>query len=266
MDPFSLTVGIASIASVFQTCLHGYRTLNTAMSIGDNALTLNVQFRVEELRLYLWGRNWGLVKEPAKAKNEEDSGGDPDGNSDEDDNGAASTEDEAEPHSSLDLVDEDLEIPGLRDLTIEVLGRIQKTLDEWKAVGQRYGAAPGNKKMKSLSVNLTELKASSKEAVSKISSKQSRQEKEISDRTRLVTKLRWAIKDKTALEDLLVQLTNLNDSLEKLLPRRQRASLARGLAGEILNVLEGGMAGNDGADIDEQLGRLSGLGEAKAAQ
>jgi len=263
MDPFSLSVGIASIASVFQTCLHGYRTLNTAMAIGDNALTLNVQFRVEELRLYLWGRNWGLVKEPTRVKNTEGSPNDSEESPDED--ATESAEDKIET-PSLDSVDEDLEIPGLRDLTIEVLGRIQKALDEWKSVGQRYGAAPGNKKMKTLTDNTMDLKASSKKAVSKISSEQSGQEKEISDRTRFVTKLRWAIKDKTALEELLVQLTNLNDSLEKLLPRRQRASLARGLAGEILNVLEGTTASSYGTDIDEQLGRLSGLGEAKAAQ
>jgi ribosomal protein L5 len=33
------------------------------MAIGNTALTLNIQFRIEELRLYLWGRNWDLVKE-----------------------------------------------------------------------------------------------------------------------------------------------------------------------------------------------------------
>jgi hypothetical protein len=88
------------------------------MVIGDNALTLNVQFRVEELRLYMWGRNWGLVKEPVKEKLKDKSGNNTDGESD----------DSADAEATLILLltlNEDLEIPGLRDLTVEVLGRIQ---------------------------------------------------------------------------------------------------------------------------------------------
>ncbi|TVY91032.1 hypothetical protein LAWI1_G006474 [Lachnellula willkommii] len=211
------------------------------MAIGENAMTLNVQFRVEELRK---------------------------SDSDADDSESASDEAGAEARTdhSLDIVDDDLDIPGLRDLTVEVLGRIHKALEEWKSIGQRYGVAAGNKKMKSLDQSLGASEGTSKESVANISTKQSGKEKEISDRTRFATKLRWAIKDKTTLEELLAQLTSLNDSLEKLLPRRQRANLARGLAGEILNFLEAGGAESCGADIDEQLSKLSGADEAKAAR
>lgn len=260
MDPISFGIGIASIASIFQTCIHGYRTLNTAMEIGENALTLNVQFRVEELRLYLWGRHWGLIRESSKSRGKDKSGSDTDDETDGSNNAEGAAD------SSRDLVDEDLEIPGLRDLTVEVLGRIQKALEDWKAVGQRYGAAAGNKKIKSLEAASEAPKETLKESVSKVSSKQSGQEKEISDRTRFTTKLRWAIKDKATLEELLSRLTNLNDSLEKLLPRRERASLARGLAGEILNALEGGSKETYGPNIDEQLDSLSGVDEVKAAR
>ncbi|TVY84371.1 hypothetical protein LSUE1_G003762 [Lachnellula suecica] len=257
MDPISFSIGVASVASIFQTCLHGYRTLNTAMEIGDDALTLNVQFRVEELRLYLWGRNWGLL---ANSELEEQSGSDSDEISDDPIDAEFSAD------IPLDSVDEDLEIPGLRDLTIEVLGRIRKALEEWRSVGRRYGAAPGNEKLNSMDEKGKEPKKTFRESFSKISSKQSGQEMEISDRTRFTTKLRWAIKDKTTLEELLMRLTNLNDSLEKLLPRRQRANLARGLAGEILNVLEGAAPESYKTDIDERLERISGLSEIKAVQ
>jgi uncharacterized protein YifE (UPF0438 family) len=54
--------------------------------------------------------------------------------------------------------------------------------------------------------------------------------------------------------------------LEKLLPRRERASLARGLAGEILNALESGKSDDSNSEIDDQLGHLRGPhNEAKAA-
>ncbi|TGO39575.1 hypothetical protein BHYA_0051g00160 [Botrytis hyacinthi] len=38
----------------------------------------------------------------------------------------------------LDTVDEDHEIPGLKSLTVEILGRIHEALDEWKRIGQKY--------------------------------------------------------------------------------------------------------------------------------
>jgi hypothetical protein len=57
---------------------------------------------------------------------------------------------------------------------------------------------------------------------------------------------------------------NLNDSLEKLLPRRERTNLSRGLAGEMLIILERDNASR--ADVDEQLGHLQGQDEVKAAQ
>jgi hypothetical protein len=252
MDPISFTIGVVSIASVFQTCLHGYRSLNEAMEIGNTALTLNIQFRVEELRLYLWGRNWGLVQELDKNEMQKavDIGIVP--------------EKAGKPVSILDSVDDELEIPGLRDLTIEVLGRIQKALEEWRSVGERYGAAPGEKDKALVSVQGS--KRSSNDILSTVGSKQRSQAREISDRNRIAAKLRWALNDKTRLEGVLAKLTNFNDSLEKLLPRRERASLARGLAGEILNILERGKINDSESDIDEQLEQLRGLDELKAAQ
>lgn len=256
MDPISFAIGIVSLASAFQTCVHGYRSLNTAMAIGDTAMTMNVQFRVEELRLLMWGRDWGLIKDQDTTQNPpEDT--DEEGDSEP---GTIATQKEGF-LESLDNVDEDLEIPGLRDLTLEVLGRIHKSLEEWKSVGGRYGVAIGKDGGKSDTSGLI-----SQDLLSSISQRQAKQAKEISSRNKITSKIRWAIKDKQELEELLTKLTNFNDSLEKLLPRRQRASLARGLAGEILNILENGTMTESRSEIDAQLDHLQSTDEVKAAR
>lgn len=240
MEAIGFTIGVASIASLFQTCLHGYRSLNTAMAIGNTALTLNIQFRVEELRLYLWGRNWGLVIEPADPASSDVQG--------------------VKSATSLDTVDSDFEIPGLRDLTIEILGRIHAGLEEWKMVGERYGAATPK------GVKTTPARTeSSQQLLSGLTLKQENQQRDISDMNRLKAKLRWAMKDKPVMDELLSKLISLNDSLEKLLPRKEQTTLARGLTSEILNILESAESESFG-DIDAQLLHLQGMDERKTGK
>ncbi|PMD31611.1 hypothetical protein L207DRAFT_519377 [Hyaloscypha variabilis F] len=270
MDPISsaigLGIGIASIVSIFETCLHGYRTLTTAIAMGDAAVTLGIQFQIEESRLFLWGRNWGLVQVADRKLEIVHLSDDSESDSDSDDNdnteGKPRAADKAP--APLDSVDEDWEIPGLRDLTIEILGRINKSLEEWKLIAARYGSAPSGKDDKARTDDATALKESSRELLANIASKQAGKTKEISNRNKFTSKLRWALKDKQELEELLTKLTSLNDSLEKLLPRRERTSLARGLAGEILVILESGDISMP--DLDEQLGHLQGNDEVKAAR
>lgn len=229
------------------------------MAIGDTAMTMSVQFRVEELRLLMWGRDWGLVEEDTGSTTArsllDDS--DEEGGSE---SGAISTKKDPS-LESLDNVDEELEIPGLRDLTLDVLGRIHKSLEEWKSVGSRYGVATArDEDSPGFSSHI------SQDLVSSISERQAKQAKEISSRTKITSKIRWAIKDKQELQELLTKLTHFNDSLEKLLPRRQRASLARGLAGEILNILENGTMTESRSEIDAQLNHLQSTDEVKGAR
>ncbi|KAF8852131.1 hypothetical protein BDZ45DRAFT_600402 [Acephala macrosclerotiorum] len=226
MDPISFTIGVASVASIFQTCLHGYRSLNTAMAMGDAALTLNVQFRVEELRLKMWGRNWGLLGEEGEE---------------------AIDPPESSSESNV----------GLRDLTIEVLGRINKALAEWKKVGEKYSA--GRKKDgKKSSEN-----EDTADLLSNIASKQAQETKAILKQTKITNKIRWALKDKQDMEELLGRLTGLNDSLEKLLPRKERTSLARGLASELLDLLENGSMNGASEDMQIPFDHFARLAEPK---
>lgn len=254
MEPVSagvgLAVGVASLASIFQTCLHGYRTLNHAMEIGNTAVTLNIRFRVEELRLYLWGRSWGLAIE-LKPVGDSENPSVEDGK-----NGGEPVVTLINSGNEVD-VDDDLDIPGLKDLTVEVLGRISKALDEWRTIGQRYP------------VSTDETSASNEmslQTVHEIRLKQKTREDEFSSRTKLTRKLRWAVTDRKVLEELLAKLTSLNDILEKLLPRREKRSVARGLAGELLNLLDERNKSNNTRESLQMLLQQLGQDGSKAAK
>lgn len=236
------------------------------MNIGDDAVTLNIQFQVEELRLRMWGQDWGLLKEGrsgSRPKKILDDGSDPEDSGT--DNGHRSSQNVTTTSEKradfLDNVDDDFEIPGLQHVAIEVLGRIITSLEEWKSIAGKYrvkkdGSGPGARSASQ----------SSREKLSNISTTQTKQAKDISIRTKIMAKGRWALSDKKALEEILVRLTGFNDSLQSLLPRRERASLNRGLAGELLKLLENGSLIASSSLVDESLFSMAGTSESKAAR
>ena len=128
----------------------------------------------------------------------------------------------------LDDIDVSLEIPGLRGLVMDILGRIHDVLEKWNTTMKRY-AKPINSQP---DVPITTIVDASK-----------RQRDRIKDNTKassLGVKLRWALKDKAHLEEILETLTGLNDGLENLLPRGEKENVRRGLAGEYLSAVDNG--------------------------
>lgn len=201
------------------------------MAIGDSAIDIYLQFRVEEVRLQMWGRDWGLSQDEVETSDDgkhKGSAGAGGGGGDAD---AKNGSRPSQKRTTIDDLDVEYEIPGLRNMTIEILGRISKALQDWKAVGAKYGAARGPI-MSELGLE------SSEESLSTILLTQKMQSKGISKGTSLTSKFRWAIKDKEELQDILKKLREYNNSLKDLLPTRERLSLARGLAGELLNIIE----------------------------
>ncbi|KIW94566.1 uncharacterized protein Z519_04542 [Cladophialophora bantiana CBS 173.52] len=220
MDPISFAVTTASLASVLQTCLHGYRALNVALTSSDCSLTLSVRFRLEECRLYLWGRNWGLVQQLQDITSFKEGKGVSSAQP-----GSSTTAKQPYLTQSLDDIDAILEIPGLRGLVMEILGRIHDILEKWQKKMPKY-ATSTPAKPPDVPVSIVEA-----------GQRQKSQIKDTSKSTSFVTKLRFAIKDKGVLEELLSNLTGFNDGLENLLPRIEKESLGRGLAGEFLSTI-----------------------------
>lgn len=255
MEVAGFAIGAASVASIFQTCVHGYRTLDTAMKLGNSIVTLNIQFRIEGIRLLMWGRYWGLVEEIEVVE----EGAHKIPNDSMKDNGI----------TLLDTVDEDHEIPGLKSLTVEILGRIHEALDEWKRIGQKYGRMEENQGAASaIEFMAPEPRISAHRLLAKISAKHYAKEKEVSLSNSVYSKLRWALKDKTGLEELLSRLTNLNDSLQKLLPKRENNSLMRGLTGEIVGAIEESKLeyGPDSTLVEDEIEHLIDHNDTKTAE
>ena len=98
--------------------------------------------------------------------------------------------------------------------------------------------------------------------------KHSAKEKEISSSNSVYPKLQWALEDKTGLEETLSKLTNLNDNLQKLLPRRENNSLIRGLTGEIVGAIEENRLEyrSDSTLMDNEMEHLIDHNDTKAAK
>ena len=111
---------------------------------------------------------------------------------------------------SFDQIDAYLEISGLRNLVVDILVRTDDVLKKWNKTMERY-------------IEKTDLGQTS------VTRRESNRAKDFT------VKLRWAIKDKATLDELLSTLVSLNDGLENLLPRTDKESLKRGLAGEYLS-------------------------------
>ena len=222
MEPASFAIAVASVSSVLQTCLHGYRALNVALASSDCSLTLNVRFRLEECRLYLWGRSRGLSQELSEITSFKVS----QNPSEQAEDTGMRSQSEQRLDTRLEDVDALLEIPGLRDLVMDILGRIQDVLEKWNTTMQRY-------------TRPTDFH--SEVAATKIADASKKQKDQIKDNSKassVGTKLRWALKDKAQLEELLNTLTALNDGLENLLPRIEKENVERGLAGEYLSTVD----------------------------
>ncbi|KAI4158216.1 MAG: hypothetical protein LQ342_007663 [Letrouitia transgressa] len=194
MDAAGLVVGIPGL---IQTCVHGYRFVCEMIDLDRNAYPLHLRYRIEESRLTLWGRFWGLLM-PG---------------------------DETTSQSSSQSLDDLLEIPGIEALVTDILNHILVLLRETQEMSKKYERGHAHDQSSANGLQT-----------------QSKMEKHSTS-----TKLRWALKDKTAFISVLDSLTSLNDGLDKLLPRQGRVKLSRALVGEVLSE-EGLTPGSDGSD------------------
>jgi hypothetical protein len=115
----------------------------------------------------------------------------------------------------VDGNDDMLQIPGIRLLVFDILGRIAQVLHRYVQVNDRYDSAKRSQGLSSQSqgapLSPSEVLTAKKQLDERI--------KDMTKRASLGMKARWAVKDKSALQGLLGELTALNDGLERLLPR-----------------------------------------------
>lgn len=107
MDAAGLVIGLPGL---IQTCVHGYRFVCVMIDLDKTAAIMRLRYRIEESRLVLWGRFWGLL--------------DPDNYS----------KIKPSTHSLDDL----LKIPGIETLINDILKQVMKTLEDVRQLSKKY--------------------------------------------------------------------------------------------------------------------------------
>ena len=197
MDPVSFTITLASLSSIFQTCLAAYDCLADALAMGDTALGLEIRFRIETMRMRLWGESQGFSSVTNKPR-----------------------------ARTADL----MEVPEIRRLVLDILGRMIQLLEKHIQATKKGGSDEPT-----LALDPRHHPAFSLSDVLKAKTRLDQRIANITKRNSFFAKIRWALKDKATLEGLVTELTYLNDGLDHLLPRNEAANLSQGLAGEILS-------------------------------
>ncbi|KAF2842313.1 hypothetical protein M501DRAFT_998590 [Patellaria atrata CBS 101060] len=104
-------VGI--IGHIFDGCMKGYKVFSTASNLGRDSERLTCKIKIEETRLWLWGREWGIV------------------------------EGKFEAHLAAGIWGHD----GLKDLAVEILTQLLQTIMDCNKLQEKYGLreeAPGS--------------------------------------------------------------------------------------------------------------------------
>lgn len=209
------TVGV--LGQIFQGCINAYQIFTTASNLGRDSERLVCKIRIEEMRLLVWGREWGVEEgklerylgEESKAGNER-----------------------------------------LRGLAIQVLSELYKTITDLDRLKGRYGlrdvdnvtTAPVNGKSGNgdgNGGNKTKDKPVAGEAW-----KESFKEKSFAERfkSELHLRAKWVIADKDKFSFFLQDLKDYNDGLEQLFPPSRLATLHRTWQNELLQGAERDLA------------------------
>jgi hypothetical protein len=203
------TVGV--LGQIFQGCINAYQIFTAASNLGRDSERLVCKIRIEEMRLLVWGREWGVEEgrlekylgEESKAGNER-----------------------------------------LRGLAIQVLSELYRTITDLDRLKGRYGlrdvdnAVAGGVPEKagkgengnSNSNNVKALPAPGE------AWKEGSKDKSFTARfkSELHLRARWVIADKDKFHLFLSDLKDYNDGLEQLFPSSRLATLHRTWQNELL--------------------------------
>jgi hypothetical protein len=203
----ALVIGVASVISTFQSCIHTYKALSNALGMQHAVEGMNLELRIEEMRLRIWGRGRGICDDI-----DEEIGADV-------------------PDPDLRAVqlrhDDVLHIPGMRPLIYQALKRMHEVLSSCGQLAEKYAGSKNT-------VPATESEQGSAFAPSSNGNLAAKAEKR-SKIARLQDKFRWAARDREAFRGMLKELNSLNNGLGNLLSRDDTAALFRSLVSEMIH-------------------------------
>ncbi|KAK0766576.1 hypothetical protein N5P37_000301 [Trichoderma harzianum] len=194
---------IGFVGQLFDGCVKAYGYFTTASNLDSDSQRMMCKVRIEEMRLVVWGREWGVAE----------------GKFDE--------------HLSE-------RNPQLKVLATQILEQLHGTVTDFKKLQDRYGlvdeaATKGGKEADVSPPRKGSKDEGKKTNGFKTSSSTLNLSSERSWRKEIGLRTKWVIGDKDKFSNLLKDLKDFNDGLEALFPPSQVQSFQRAWTHQLLD-------------------------------
>ncbi|TGO09726.1 hypothetical protein BTUL_0156g00220 [Botrytis tulipae] len=190
----SIVGAVGVLGQIFSGCITAYSLFTTASDLSRDSEKLICKIKIEEMRLLVWGREWGVLegKFEEELKREEGIGN-----------------------------------ARLRGLAMEILSELYRTITDFQRLREKYGVVEeiGGR-------DQIERRESCDREVEK--EKGGFGMGKLSLRSELSKKVKWVISDKEKFTVLLQDLKDYNNGLEQLFPPSRLATLHRTWTNELL--------------------------------
>lgn len=212
----SLVGGVGVLGQIFQGCISAYRLFTTASNISRDSEKLITKIRIEEMRLTVWGREWGVEEGKLETY----------------------LKDEGPAGSGNDK---------MKELAVQILSELLKTITDLEKLKGQYGFREEAGSSEEAPPQYCEkaedalTMAPSKSKAKKIGAKETWKEASASlsfthrIKTEVTLRAKWVIADKDKFGVFLCDLKDYNDGLEQLFPRTRLATLHRSWQNELLS-------------------------------
>ncbi|TGO42934.1 hypothetical protein BHYA_0004g00600 [Botrytis hyacinthi] len=190
----SIVGAVGVLGQIFSGCITAYSLFTTASDLSRDSEKLICKIKIEEMRLLVWGREWGVLegKFEEELKREEGIGN-----------------------------------ARLRGLAMEILSELYRTITDFQRLREKYGIVE-----ESGGRDQIERRESCDGEVEK--EKGGFGMGKLSLRSELSKKVKWVISDKEKFTVLLQDLKDYNNGLEQLFPPSRLATLHRTWTNELL--------------------------------
>lgn len=204
---------VGVLGQLFDGCVKAYSFFTTAANLDVDSQRLFCKVRIEEMRLVVWGRDWGVAE------------------------------------GRLEAHLESTRNPQLRALAMQILEELHGTVTDFRKLREKYGlvdeggssdsldvkgrTSKGGKKSPSPSPSPSR-RASRDEKANGCLSKSSTSSSDRGWKKEFSLRARWVISDKDKFTALLRDLRDFNDGLERLFPPSHLPSYERAWTYQLL--------------------------------
>ncbi|KAK8874940.1 prion-inhibition and propagation-domain-containing protein [Apiospora arundinis] len=222
---------VGVLGQIFDGCVKAYGHFTTAAQFAEQSRGLACKLRIEEMRLVVWGRAWGVTEGKLEAHLMDAYGG-------------STSPTTTTARTTAAAVGPGIlggEGPGgvmMRSLAVQILSELHRTITDGQKLRERYGLEDEAEKGSSGDSNSSTKWATGRDALVKRPSDHGKKEGtgggDWSWRKEFSIRARWVVADKDKFTALLTDLKDYNDGLEQLFPASRIPAIQRTWVAELL--------------------------------